>query len=193
MIDKNAPHIKHNPQDIWNSSFMGIGLVQAWQDLMLWEAFIDRVNPGLILELGTFTGGMSVFLALHCKAYSAKFLTFDFVDYLDMNNKMMIESGVVASYRHLDIFVDQDKVLSELRGAEDPNRPTIFFCDDGNKPREFQTFVPHLRSGDYVAVHDFGTEFNTLNDVAPVANLVEEFMTEECDALKSMTRFYKRM
>lgn len=36
----------------------------------------------------------------------------------------------------------------------------LVFCDNGNKPVEFNSIIPYLERGDIIAVHDWGTEFN---------------------------------
>jgi hypothetical protein len=89
-----------------------------------------------------------------------------------------------------DIFKDQkDRVISLLTG---PSRPVILFCDDGDKPKEFRTFVPYLKPGSLIAVHDFLTEFGP-DDTLPVKDMVDETFVAESEAIGSMTRFYRRV
>jgi hypothetical protein len=40
------------------------------------------------------------------------------------------------------------------------HHPAFIFCDNGQKEMEFVLCRPHLRAGDIIAVHDYGTEFN---------------------------------
>ena len=37
-------------------------------------------------------------------------------------------------------------------------RPFVLYCDNGNKPREVDAFASALHVGDFLAVHDLGTE-----------------------------------
>ena len=36
----------------------------------------------------------------------------------------------------------------------------MLFCENGHKIKEVQTYAPSLRQGDYLAVHDLGTEIH---------------------------------
>ena len=65
-------------------------------------------------------------------------------------------------------------------------KPLVLFCDNGNRPLEWNRFVPLLSTGDFAAVHDWGTEFHESNlDPYPTP-----FMQEECEITQSMTRFF---
>jgi hypothetical protein len=61
-----------------------------------------------------------------------------------------------VSFLQRDVF--SDATQSEL-GRSFFAGPTYLVCDDGDKRREFRTYVPLLRSGSIVSVHDFGCEF----------------------------------
>jgi hypothetical protein len=66
-------------------------------------------------------------------------------------------------------------------------KPTVLFCDNGNKPLEWQRFVPLLKNGDYAVVHDWGSEFHEDNlNPKPTP-----FLNEETESIQSMTRFFK--
>jgi hypothetical protein len=56
----------------------------------------------------------------------------------------------------LDVWGRPAKVHDLIKKAP---RPFVLYCDDGNKQLEVETFGPSLRPGDYLAVHDVGTEF----------------------------------
>ena len=76
--------------------------------------------------------------------------------------------------------------------ADPQNHPLLLFCDAGNKPQEFQTFVPQLTAGDIVAVHDWGTEFGE-GDELPVRAQVERLDWQECAELSLRTRWWRRL
>jgi len=38
-------------------------------------------------------------------------------------------------------------------------KPLLLFCDNGNKREEVRRFAPLLSGGDFLAVHDWGSEF----------------------------------
>jgi hypothetical protein len=65
-------------------------------------------------------------------------------------------------------------------------KPLVLFCDNGDKPREWQLYVPLLSTGDFAAIHDWGTEFHEHNLIPSP----EPFMQAECESISSMTRFF---
>lgn len=86
----------------------------------------------------------------------------------------------------MDLFAESAaSTLKEL--FESLPKPLILFCDNGNKPEEWKRYVPLLEAGDYAAVHDWGTEFRKENLIPPA----RPFMQSECEAVKSMTRFFE--
>lgn len=176
---------------IWaKPTFLGVRAAQAWSDFYNWERFLNAHPVGAIVELGTWAGGFSLFLLLQCIQRGAKFATFDTAPcpaWPTPVSKLLGLEGV--SYTE-DIFAGGGhhvrRLLAQLPG------PVLLFCDNGNKPREFQHFVPMLQPGDFAAVHDWGTEFNQ-PDVDPVAGLVEPVWVAESEAVGTVTRWYRRV
>lgn len=165
------------------STCFGFGISQTWQDLALWEAFLNVHRPASILELGTWRGGMAHFLSLQMKFRGGVFHTVDCTDgFLDCRAQIEDAGGV---FHQIDIFSDDGRErIREMIGSLP--KPLLLFCDDGNKPLEWATFVPHLSSGDYAAVHDWLTEFHPENCVPELAPIWHD----ECASVSSMTRFF---
>ena len=65
--------------------------------------------------------------------------------------------------------------------------PRLLFCDNGNKRRELSEIASLLAPGDFVAVHDWGSEAGPGDIPAEWARL----MVEECEAIQSLTRFFR--
>jgi len=63
--------------------------------------------------------------------------------------------------------------------------PLVLFCDNGDKPRECRSFAPLLAVGDYLAIHDGGSEI-TEDQLDPRLPMV---MKSECQMVGSFTRF----
>jgi len=63
-------------------------------------------------------------------------------------------------------------------------------CGSGNKPLEMQTFAPMLRTGDYVAVHDWGTEIG-YDDIMAIRHLLEQLFLDACVYHRSLLRFWR--
>jgi hypothetical protein len=121
----------------------GAGTLQSNEDFEAWEAFLAEYDHSSIVELGTGSGRFTRWLDEHCHVYA----TFDLAE----------PAMSTPGFRRCDILhgVTQTWVVDRLWLAP---RPVVLFCDNGDKPREVKTFSPVLRSGDFLAVHDFGTE-----------------------------------
>ena len=120
---------------------------QSWDDLGLWEKVLNEFDHlRWIVELGTWEGGMSFYLAAQCFARRMVFHTFD------KNSP----TEWVCNFQKRDVlnYLLPDKVMDLIHA-----HPGILFCDDGNKRKEvlFYHFRLHKRS--FIAVHDWGIEF----------------------------------
>ena len=165
------------------NTYCGLGISQTWSDLALWEAFLDGHRLGSILELGTWRGGMALFLAHQGRARDLAVVS------VDLHHGGVDRPDLIASAGCRLVAMDllgpgaperMAALLAELPG------PVVLFCDNGNKPAEWRSFVPLLASGDFAAVHDWGTEF-TESDLNPTLPML---MQSPCEQAGSMTRFF---
>ena len=182
--------------NLFGSTFGGVCMRQYWADLALWELFLNA-HPEIrtVVELGAFHGGFTLFMAAETMARGQGFYT------LDRDWPAALDTPLADALGLRDVFVLGDfwqeaheRLLALLR---DPGlKPLCLFVDGGNKAAEFAAFTPELAGGDYVAVHDWGTEFQKRNgpdDVAPVAHLLAPEFWDECEAPPQpcLTRFWK--
>lgn len=166
------------------NTFAGSPISQAWNDLALWETVLSSYPPRSVVELGTWGGGMAIFLAAQGLARGFEVVTID-RDLGQLQRPDVLER-LGARAVGLDVFSDEGReaVLEMIRSLP---KPLLLFCDNGNKPAEFRSFVPHLSKGDLVAVHDWVTEFHE-SDLAPPLPFL---MRDQCEASASMTRFFR--
>lgn len=165
--------------DRWHTfagvSFGGIACAQYWCDFVLWEAVLnERPQTRGIVELGTWQGGFSLFLAAQARARRIAFSTFDATP----------PDRHIPGFVRLDVFAEPTVVGARCRQLE----PVILFCDNGNKPRELRTFPQYLEHPEsLVIVHDWGTE------VMPedVPDTLEEVWGDFCDDLGSLSRIFR--
>lgn len=155
-------------------SFAGIPCAQYWCDFLLWEAVLNT-NPQLrgIVELGTWQGGFSLYLAAQARARGLSFATFDATP----------PDREIIGFIRLDIYRSPEgvgHVLSEFG-------PVALFCDGGNKPRELGMFPPMCAEGSIFLVHDWGTE----TPPESVPDFLEELYGDYCDEIGSVTRVFK--
>lgn len=128
-------------------SFAGIPAAQVVQDYYLWEWLLND-NPQLrgIVELGTWEGGFSGYLAAQARLRGLSFRTYDIV----------APQREIPGFVQLDIFREAEQIGSYLRTQE----PVVLLCDGGNKAREMKTFAPYLTPESLLVVHDWGTEIH---------------------------------
>lgn len=167
------------------ASFLGYAIQQYWMDLAIWELFLQGNTICSLIELGTGYCGMSTYLFLQCIQRNLQFLTFDIKPKANLDRPLSKFLGLGEHFIETDIFANSDLVKSSI---ERMPKPLLLFCDNGNKPREFSIFVPLLSSGDYVVVHDWGSEIRA-SDVEGFS--IEPVMKEECENWKSITRFWR--
>ncbi|MBC8066389.1 MAG: hypothetical protein H7Y17_16275 [Chlorobia bacterium] len=163
------------------TTFCGFPAAQTWHDLAIWEEFFNRHRFETLIELGTWKGGMAVFLAIQCKARGIRFETIDH-DAAQVEPRDLIDS-LGAAVLSGNVF-DLTWMKERIRAAPGPR---LLFCDDGDKRREMRELAPLLDAGDFVAVHDWGSEAGS-QDI-PAA--WEPIMAEVCESTSSITRFFR--
>ena len=183
---------KANPL-LWSCSgqtFMHCKATQYWTDLALWERFLNSCSEiKAVIELGTEECGLSLFLALQAYQRGMEFRTFahQWVDNLRtaLARLLRLEEHFIRG----NLFSEAGGELVKLLHGGLPH-PILLFCDDGDKPRELREFVPHLLPGDYVGVHDWGTEIGQAH-VDIFGDSLEPLWWDEWEKAGSITRFMK--
>jgi len=96
---------------------------------------------------------------------------------------------IMPHFQRADIF----KIKKQIGKIIQKEGRTIIFCDNGDKPKEFNTFVPYMKKGDVIAVHDWGTEIfiEDVRDGCREYNL-EETLGKYSDE-EGATRFFQKM
>lgn len=166
------------------NTFLGVPISQTWNDLALWEAFLDEHTVKGILELGTWKGGMALFLGHQACKRGIHMETVDCNEgWLECRGDL---EALGVAIHLLDVFSPEGAASVRLILRDLP-RPCLLFCDNGNKPLEWATFAPCLEAGDFAAVHDWLTEFHPDNcrpELEPVWH-------DRCEEAQSMTRFFR--
>ena len=73
---------------------------------------------------------------------------------------------------------------------------TFIFADGGNKIQEFNTYAPLLKSGDCIAVHDWGVEINfeSIQGVASDNGFVfDEPFASTCNVLATQIMPFRKI
>lgn len=155
--------------------FLGTKMAQEWQDIHIWEQFFLHHPINTLIELGTGYGGLSTYFALQAFQRGFQFQTYDNQAILDYDKPIQRILNMRDGFHHIDIFTEADQIISAIQSVA---RPLAIFFDNGDKPREWRTFAPHTLPGDYLVVHDWGTEFNA-GDIG--GTQVERILTDLSD------------
>jgi cephalosporin hydroxylase len=169
---------------VFDTAIFGVRAVQSPADLMAWEQFLNRNRVVHIIELGTLHGGMTTWLALQAYTRRATFASFDITD-LFVDTPLTDALGLRSLLRVGDIFNEGQPALIEALRYE--RSPRLLFCDDGDKRREVAVFAPMLCVGDFLAVHDWGSEIGPQDIPAWLAPVLPEC----CEG--SLTRFFVKI
>lgn len=181
-------------RNLWCVDFMHIKTVQFHVDFLVWERVLEA-NPDLkgIIELGSLYGGLSLFLALQAYQRGQEFATFDHVAPGACDTPLGKLIDLRGHSYTGDLFNGEFRTGLKVRELlKTWAHPIIFLCDDGDKPREFQEYAPLLTPGDIIGAHDFGNEFSLDNVTDAIKPYVEPYYHAECEAMGSLTRFWKR-
>lgn len=173
-------------KDSKNTSFLGIPISQWHADLWLWEKFFARNKIRSFIELGTGSGGMSLFFLMQSYQYRFKFNTFDIEIPQALDTQIGKMMNLKSHFKQGDIMVQLYDVIENL--LEKSDHPIMLYCDNGNKPLEVKTFSMFLESGDYIAVHDWGKEFN----VKDIPERLSILNFSEVAVINSYTRWLRR-
>lgn len=154
-------------------SFCGIPAAQVIQDYLLWEVLLnERRDIKSIVELGTWKGGFSLYLACQARERGIGFRTYD----------VAAPDREIPGFVQLDIWAQADAIGEHL----ERHSPVILLCDNGNKPREVKTFARYVTGG-LIVVHDWGTEFMP----SDVPDGLEMVYGDFCEEWECMSRVFQ--
>jgi hypothetical protein len=112
----------------------------------VFDKFFTEQSFGIIIELGTYNGGFTLYLA---KRQKHKVHSFDIKNYMDRRTVDKIKSFSAKIYFE-DIF-NSEKLTSLFSTDE----RVLLLCDNGFKAEEVKTFAPYLKNNDVIMAHDY--------------------------------------
>jgi len=176
--------------DLFRTTFCGIQMAQRWVDLVLFEKLMDEVFPELVVEIGTWEGGLSLYLRMLTLQRKSPFHTFDILPPRREGNPLWKVLRMEECFTQEDVF-GSGSVLRKLLASDRP--AVLLLCDGGNKAREVREFALLLRPGEVIGAHDWGNEIGAA-DVRPLveAEQLIPFWLPQCEAINSLWRFWVR-
>jgi cephalosporin hydroxylase len=122
------------------------------------EKFLIDEQFDLIIEIGTYKGGLTVLLDeikqnnnLKVKIHTIDIGIWDEAEFskvLDVFNERQV------SFYKVDIFSEEGKSLIS-KFLKDTKLKVCVLCDGGNKIEEFNYFSQFIKQGDFIMAHDY--------------------------------------
>ncbi len=134
-----------------NQQFAGVPIRQTWGDLAVLNYFLGSGEFKDIVEVGTDQGGLTYFLSI----YGVRVWTIDIED--KRHNKVKDFDSTKIIFTQEDIHIVEN--VKEYGKLSDRGEGVFYFIDGGDKPLEFELFVPLLKKDDLIFLHDYGSEF----------------------------------
>lgn len=128
---------------------------------MFKELEINNTPVKRIIELGTFHGGLSIFLGIYCFMNDITFITYDiqpFVHELPKINNLFKILNI--NYKIKNINNSFDEIKNEIQ----KDGVTLLLCDGGDKVNEFNTFSNYLKNNDIIMAHDYAVNDKVFNE-----------------------------
>lgn len=128
-------------------NYKGIPTMQADGYTKAFEKFLADEKFNRIIELGTRSGGLTLFLSdiSGVVVYSFEkfdnFITKDTIKQLENNNAKLYFQDVFKSIDIPKIINNEGRVL--------------LLCDNGDKIKEASLFTPYLKTDDVIMAHDY--------------------------------------
>ena len=202
---KITPHSGHkvqrlpvNPKHLNKSidsvacTFLGGLSAQPFTALYAWERFLAPLEFSRFIEIGMGYGNTSVFFLLHCLNKGALYVGFEKAKAAGQANSVVKKLLKLAQHRMTQDFYDP-RVIHNIQDLVAKPGTTVIFCDGVDKPYEFECFAQALKTGDYIAVHDWGrASFQEWLQPSIDMNKLVPVEPDVWDDLKSITRVWRR-
>lgn len=143
-----------------NFELFGAQACQNRTSLSFLSRLLEDERPVSIIEIGTYTGGLTTLFGLYGLLHDAQVYTFDIEDKVPLNAKRAHLALGVKSFT-LDCFSPEAETA--IRAAIARGK-CFLFCDGGDKAREFNHFADLIKPGDWLFAHDFAVSKAAFDD-----------------------------
>jgi cephalosporin hydroxylase len=153
---------------------------QSWADLFFINRILSKYRFERVIELGTGHGMLTVFLAMHsrCPVHSVELRG-------EPRNEVYRKAKETydINFHMGDCFEDH---LREELGRIIKKTYCLIYCDNGDKPKELETYAQYMTEGDVIMVHDKYKEVEW-SDIRKTVkeNKLKKFHQPEADYLNT--------
>ena len=120
------------------------------EDVALICAILREHRPPIIVELGTYLGGLAAAFADTAREWGGQVHTFDIARQFPSD---LLEAFPNLSFHEESVLVENPLAIDLV------STPGAFlYCDNGEKERELACYAPHLAAGNIIGCHDWQTQ-----------------------------------
>jgi hypothetical protein len=125
----------------------------------VFKDFLEKIRPKRILEIGTGTGGFTLYIRETLNSiglYETKIKSFD-INPMDLIHRKINELNNIEILKD-NLFFGNDYKLVRYDLIEEflkNDGVSLVLCDGGNKIKEFNQLAPIIKNGDYIMAHDY--------------------------------------
>lgn len=137
----------------WGSNFCNVKLACNYFVFDVLSRHLAE-NPQIkrIVEFGSSTGGMALYLGMESVRLGIEFYTYNILkETTEDTDRILDRLGV---RQHICDIFEEEKAIVESFGTE----PVFLVADAGNKWREIERFAQFLPKGSILVSHDYGRE-----------------------------------
>lgn len=132
----------------WN--VLGLPMSQNRLAVPTWSYAMEVHPPATIVELGSFSGGMTIALGVHAWVIGCKVHGFE-IHQAPMTSLKPLSDFLGITFHQGDLFEQKEFIHDLIRSPG----VTYLLCDNGSKKKEFNMFAGSLKPGDVIASHDY--------------------------------------
>lgn len=154
-----------SPHDFWGKKkkntyryFTGGYTQHSWAEFFTLEVLFNNIaDLRKIVEVGGGNGTFTLFLALQAVCRNAHLASIElYSDIPEPTGGLLQDLG--AEIWTCDCFTSEtiERVANWVTGER-----CVFYLDNGDKPRELAVYSKVAKPGDFLVIHDWGTEYPT--------------------------------
>jgi predicted O-methyltransferase YrrM len=144
---------------------------------MLCKFFSDNPDVKRVVDIGTGTGGLTLFFGMNMLQRGGKVLSFDIEETQSAQARRDFEK-LNIDFRKMNVFADHTVSLVRRFIIDEP---ALIFCDNGNKGEEFPLYAKTLKPGDFIMAHDWPIEISEGNIDEFTHSILEPYLQEKFD------------